>query len=77
MAKLGEPPIFGPGMFYVACLRCKTHVGIQNHGSSIRLSYDVRQWQQSNCCCLHADGPASCCQFDELRQAINGLPVRH
>ena len=77
MAKLGEPAVFRPGVCYVACLRCKTSVGIENNGSSVRLTYDIGRWHQSNCCCLHLGDPVSCCYFDDLKRIISDLPLPH
>jgi hypothetical protein len=78
MAKLGEPAVYRPGGYYVVCLRCKATVGIENDGSSVRLTYDIQDCQRRTmCCCLHLDGPVSCCSFDDLRQVINDLPLPH
>ena len=77
MAKLSEPAVHRPGVFYVACLRCRASVGIENTGSSVRLLYDIGSWYRSACCCLHLDGPVSCCSFADLKRAINNLPVTH
>ena len=78
MAKLVEPAIYRSGVWYVACLRCGMQVGIANTGSSVTLLYDVERCQQSECSCwLHQDGPVCCCSFDDLRRAINGLPLPH
>jgi hypothetical protein len=51
MAKLGEPAIYRPGVCYVVCLRCKMSVGVEDTGSSLRLTYDVERWGQAGCCC--------------------------
>ena len=75
MSKLGEPAVFEPGFSYITCLRCKTSVCVRDTGSSVKLVYDVDDWQRSSCCCLHLDGPVSCFCFGELQQVINGLPL--
>jgi hypothetical protein len=77
MAKLGEPPFLRPGVCYVACLQCKTSVGIEKLGSSVRVFYDMGHWDRSVCCCLHLGGPMYCCHFDELRRVIGDLPIPH
>jgi hypothetical protein len=77
MSKLGDPAILRPDMCYVACLRCKTSVGIENMGSSVRVHYDIAHWHRSVCCCLHLGGPMSCCHFGELRRVIGDLPIPH
>jgi hypothetical protein len=75
MSKLGEPAIFGPRFSYITCLRCKTSVCVKDTGSSVKLIYDVDDWQNSTCCCLHLAGPVACCSFGELQQVINDLPL--
>jgi hypothetical protein len=75
VAKLGEPAICGPDFSYITCMRCKTNVCIKNTGSSAKLIYDTEGWQQSDCCCLHLDGPVSCCSFADLKRIIDGLGV--
>jgi len=77
VGKLGEPALYPPGVSLLVCLRCEASVGIKDEGSSIRLTYDIDRWQQSDCCCPHLDGPVSCCSFDDLRQAINDLRLPH
>jgi hypothetical protein len=77
MAKLGEPAVCRPGISYVVCLRCKVSVGVESQESSLRLTYDLNDWKQRNCCCLHLDGPVICCWFSELRRAIGYLGVFH
>jgi hypothetical protein len=77
VAKLGEPAICGPGVSFLVCLRCKASVGIEDEGSSFRLTYDVGHWQLSDCCCPHLDGPVNCCSFDDLRRAMRDLSRPH
>ena len=77
MARLCEPAVFQPGVCYVACLRCKTSVGIENMGSSVRVLYDIGDWLRSACCCLHLGGPVSCCYFDGLRRVVDDLRIPH
>jgi hypothetical protein len=77
VAKLVEPAVYRLGAFFVACLRCKTSVGVQHNGSSLRLTYDAGQWHQSTCCCLHLGSPVSCCWFSDLRCVIDKLCVTH
>jgi hypothetical protein len=77
MAKLGERAICGPDFFYLTCLRCRTSVCIKDIEASVKLMYDVDDWQRSNRCCSHLEGPVSCCSFAELRQAIKDLPIQH
>jgi hypothetical protein len=38
----------------------------------VNLTYDIAQWQ-TNCCCGHLDGPASCCSFLDLEGIINRI----
>jgi hypothetical protein len=75
MAKLGEPAIHRPGVSYVVCLRCKVSVGIESRDASLRLTYDLNDWKQRDCCCLHLTGPVTCCWFTELRRAIDHLGI--
>jgi hypothetical protein len=75
MAKLAELAVYRPVVSFLVCLRCRMSVGIENAGSSVRLLYDFDDWQQRDCCCRHIDGPANCCSFDDLRQALYALPV--
>jgi len=56
---------------YITCLRCKTSVCIKDTGSSVKLIYDTEGWQQSDCCCVHLDGPVSCCSFTDLKRVID------
>lgn len=77
MAKLVELAVFRPGVCYVACLRCRTSVGIEKLGSSVRVLYDLGNWQRSLCCCLHLGGPVACCHFDDLRRVIDDLRIPH
>jgi len=77
MAKLGEPAGYRPDFQYLACLRCKMSVGIENYGSSVRLSYDVGDWQQRECCCGHLDDPVACCSFVALKRAVADLTLPH
>jgi len=78
MAKLGEPAVYRPEASYVVCLRCRASVGVEDHGSSFRLTYDINDWQQrALCCCLHLGDPIHCYWFSELRRAITDLGVRH
>jgi hypothetical protein len=77
VTKLGEPAMCGPDFSYITCLRCKTHVCIKDTGSSVKLIYDTKGWQQSDCRCLHLEGPVSCCSFADLKRIINELGVAH
>ena len=77
MAKLAESAIYGPHKSYLVCLRCMTRVSIERAGSSVRLVYDLDDWQQRECCCRHVNDPISCCYFADLRQAITELSCLH
>jgi hypothetical protein len=77
VAKLVEPAVCRPGVSYVVCLRCKVSVGVENRGSSLRLTYDLNDWKRRDCCCLYMDGPVTCCWFSELRRAIGYLGITH
>ena len=64
-----------PAVRCIACRRCGMEVEVQGGASSVTLHYDLDVWRQSKCCCLHLDGPASCCSFLELERAVYSLPL--
>jgi hypothetical protein len=66
-----------PAVRCIARRRCGMEVEVEGGASSVTLNYDRDGWRQSRCCCVHLDGPASCCSFLELEleHAVRWLPL--
>jgi hypothetical protein len=76
MGKSGEPAVYRPDVSHVVCLRCMMSVSVENRGASLRLLYDMEQWQRS-ACWSHLDGPVNCCWFDDLKRVVDELSLLH
>ena len=72
---LANRPFLGRASATSLVCDARTSVCVKDTGSSVKLIYDVDDWQNSTCCCLHLAGPVACCSFGELQQVINDLPL--